>query len=207
VSTEIELPEDVDTVDEPEVRPSQMPRLKQRYRDEIAPKLKDELGLTNVMEIPTLAKIVVNVGLGEAINDAKALEGALRDLATITGQKPRVNRARKSIAGFKLREGMTIGAKVTLRGDRMWEFFDRLLSTALPRIRDFRGLKATSFDGAGNYTFGLTEQLVFPEIDYDSVDAIRGMDVTIVTTADDDDHGRALLEAFGFPFARVPMEG
>ena len=207
MSTEIELPEDVDTVDEPEVRPSQMPRLKQRYRDEIAPKLKDELGLTNVMEIPTLEKIVVNVGLGEAINDAKALEGALRDLATITGQKPRVNRARKSIAGFKLREGMTIGAKVTLRGDRMWEFFDRLLSTALPRIRDFRGLKATSFDGAGNYTFGLTEQLVFPEIDYDSVDAIRGMDVTIVTTADDDDHGRALLEAFGFPFARVPMEG
>ena len=207
MSTEIELPEDVDTVDEPEVRPSQMPRLKQRYRDEIAPKLKDELGLTNVMEIPTLEKIVVNVGLGEAINDAKALEGALRDLATITGQKPRVNRARKSIAGFKLREGMTIGAKVTLRGDRMWEFFDRLLSTALPRIRDFRGLKATSFDGAGNYTFGLTEQLVFPEIDYDSVDAIRGMDVTIVTTADDDDHGRALLEAFGFPFARGPMEG
>jgi large subunit ribosomal protein L5 len=179
-----------------------MPRLKQRYRDEIAPQLKEQLGLDNVMQIPGLEKIVVNVGLGEAINDAKALEGAIADITTITGQKPRVNRARKSIAGFKLREGMPIGVKVTLRGDRMWEFFDRLLSVALPRIRDFRGLKATAFDGRGNYTFGLTEQLVFPEVDYDSIDAVRGMDITIVTTAETDDQGRALLDAYGFPFVR-----
>jgi large subunit ribosomal protein L5 len=179
-----------------------MPRLKQRYREEIAPALKDELGITNVMQLPSLEKIVVNVGLGEAINDSKALEGAIRDVTTITGQKPRVNRARKSIAGFKLREGMPIGVKVTLRGDRMWEFFDRLLSVALPRIRDFRGLKATAFDGNGNYTFGLTEQLVFPEVDYDSIDAVRGMDITIVTTAETDEQGRALLTAYGFPFAR-----
>jgi large subunit ribosomal protein L5 len=180
-----------------------MPRQKVRHRDTIAPQLREQLGLANVMQTPSLTKIVVNVGLGEAINDSKALEGAIRDLAIITGQKPRVNRARKSIAGFKLREGMTIGAKVTLRGDRMWEFFDRLLSVALPRIRDFRGLNPTSFDGRGNYTFGLTEQLVFPEIDYDSIDAIRGMDVTIVTSAETDEHGKALLAAFGFPFAKT----
>lgn len=187
---------------ETETTPRPMPRLKQRYRDEVAPALKEQLGLANVMQIPTLEKIVVNIGLGEAINDAKALEGAMRDLATITGQKPRVNRARKSIANFKLREGMPIGAKVTLRGDRAWEFFDRLLSVALPRIRDFRGLKPTAFDGRGNYTFGLVEQLTFPEIDYDSVDTVRGMDITIVTTAETDEQGRAFLDAFGFPFAR-----
>jgi large subunit ribosomal protein L5 len=179
-----------------------MPRLKQRYRDEVAPALKERLGITNSMQVPGFEKIVVNIGLGEAVGDAKALEGAMKDLATITGQKPRVNRARKSIAGFKLREGMPIGVKVTLRGDRMWEFLDRTLSVALPRIRDFRGLKATAFDGRGNYTFGLVEQLVYPEIDYDAVDEIRGMDITIVTTADDDEGGRALLEAYGFPFAR-----
>ncbi len=178
------------------------PRLKARYHDELKPALGEQLGIDNVMQIPGFEKIVVNVGLGEAVNDSKALEGALRDLATITGQKPRVNRARKSIAGFKLREGMPIGAKVTLRGDRMWEFLDRLLSVALPRIRDFRGLKATSFDRQGNYTFGLVEQLVFPEVDYDSIDAVRGMDITIVTTTDQDEHARALLEAFGFPFSR-----
>ena len=180
----------------------EMPRKKALHRETIAPQLKEQLGLDNVMQIPTLTKIVVNVGLGEAINDAKALEGAMQDLATITGQKPRVNRARKSIAGFKLREGMAIGAKVTLRGDRMWEFFDRLLSVALPRIRDFRGLNPRSFDGRGNYTFGLTEQLVFPEIDYDDIDAVRGMDVTIVTSAETDEQGKALLEAFGFPFVK-----
>ena len=180
-----------------------MPRLRQRYREEIASQLKERLDLDNVMRIPTLDKIVVNVGLGEAISDSKALEGAMRDLTTITGQKPRVNRARKSIAAFKLREGMPIGVTVTLRGARMWEFFDRLLSIALPRIRDFRGLKNTAFDGRGNYTFGLVEQLVFPEVDYDSIDEVRGMDITIVTTAENDEQGRALLEAFGFPFARV----
>ena len=179
------------------------PRLKARYHDELKPALGEQLGIDNVMQIPGFEKIVVNVGLGEAVNDSKALEGALRDLATITGQKPRVNRARKSIAGFKLREGMPIGAKVTLRGDRMWEFLDRLLSVALPRIRDFRGLKATSFDRQGNYTFGLVEQLVFPEVDYDSIDAVRGMDVTIVTTAENDEQGRALLSAYGFPFIRA----
>ena len=179
-----------------------MPRLKQRYRDEIAPALFTQLGLDNVMQIPGLEKIVVNVGLGEAINDTKALDGAVRDLAAITGQKPKVNRARKSIANFKLREGMPIGASVTLRGDRMWEFFDRLLSVALPRIRDFRGMKPNSFDGRGNYTFGLVEQLMFPEIDYDSVDTVRGMDITIVTTAVTDEQGRALLDAYGFPFVR-----
>ena len=179
-----------------------LPRLKQRYREEIAPALKEQLGITNPMQVPGFEKIVVNIGLGEAVGDAKALEGAMQDLAIITGQKPRVNRARKSIAGFKLREGMPIGVKVTLRGDRMWEFLDRLLSVALPRIRDFRGLKATAFDGRGNYTFGLVEQLVFPEIDYDAVDSVRGMDITIVTTAEDDEGGRALLDAYGFPFAR-----
>lgn len=181
----------------------EMPRLKRRYLEQIAPQLRDELGIDNVMRTPRLSKIVVNVGLGEAINDAKALEGAIRDLSTITGQKPRINRARKSIANFKLREGMPIGVKVTLRGDRMWEFFDRLLSVALPRVRDFRGLSPRSFDGRGNYTFGLTEQLVFPEVDYDSIDAVRGMDVTIVTTAEDDEQGRALLASYNFPFAQT----
>ena len=180
----------------------EMPRLKQRYLEEVAPALREQLGIDNVMQTPRLEKIVLNVGLGEAINDAKALDGAMNDLATITGQKPRINRARKSIAGFKLREGMPVGVKVTLRGDRMWEFFDRLLAIALPRIRDFRGLKPTSFDSQGNYTFGVTEQLIFPEIDYDSVDDTRGMDITIVTTADNDEWAKALLEAFGFPFAR-----
>ena len=177
------------------------PRLKAHYREQIAPRLKDELELANVMQIPTVDKIVLNVGLGEAVNDSRAIEGAMQDLAAVSGQKPRVNRARKSIAGFKVREGMPIGVKVTLRGDRMWEFADRLLSVVLPRVRDFRGLNPRSFDGRGNYTFGFTEQLVFPEIYYDDVDAIRGMDVTIVTTADSDDAGRALLDAFGFPFA------
>lgn len=181
----------------------QAPRLKRRYRDEIVPVLKDDLGLSNVMEVPTVEKVVVNVGLGEALNDAKALEGAMRDLATITGQKPRVNRARKSVAGFKLRQGNPIGTSVTLRGDRMWEFLDRLLSLALPRIRDFRGLNPRSFDGNGNYTLGITEQLVFPEIDYDEVDSVRGMDITIVTTTTEDDHARALLDALGTPFRRT----
>jgi len=179
-----------------------MPRLKQRYRDEIAPALRTQLGLSNVMQIPRFEKIVLNIGIGEAINDSKALDGAMADLAAITGQKARVNRARKSIAAFKLREGMPIGVKVTLRGDRMWEFFDRLVTVALPRTRDFRGMNPRSFDGHGNYTFGLTEQLVFAEVAYDTVDAVRGMDVTIVTTADDDAHARALLDAFGFPFVR-----
>lgn len=179
-----------------------MPRLKRRYLDEVAPALRAQLGLANVMQTPRFEKIVVNVGLGETITDSKALDGAMRDLAAITGQKPRVNRARKSIAAFKLREGMPIGIKVTLRGDRMWEFLDRVISVALPRIRDFRGMNPRSFDGRGNYTFGLTEQLVFPEVRYDQVDAVRGMDVTIVTTADSDERARALLDAFGFPFVR-----
>jgi len=179
-----------------------MPRLKQRYRDEVAAALREQLGLGNAMQIPRFEKIVLNVGLGEAINDSKALDGAMADLAAITGQKPRINRARKSIAAFKLREGMPIGLKVTLRGDRMWEFLDRLITVALPRTRDFRGMNPRSFDGRGNYTFGLTEQLVFPEVAYDSIDKVRGMDVTIVTTADEDAHARALLDAFGFPFVR-----
>ena len=180
----------------------EMPRLKERYLTEIAPKLREQLGIDNVMRTPRLEKIVVNVGLGEAINDSKALEGAMRDLSIITGQKPRVNRARKSIASFKLREGMPIGVKVTLRGDRMWEFFDRLLSVALPRVRDFRGLNPKAFDGAGNYTFGLTEQLVFPEIDYDDIDDTRGMNVTLVMKAEDDEQGKAFLDAYGFPFKK-----
>jgi large subunit ribosomal protein L5 len=179
-----------------------VPRLKQRYRDEVAPALREQLGLGNVMQIPRLEKIVLNIGIGEAINDSKALDGAMSDLAAITGQKPRINRARKSIAAFKLREGMPIGVKVTLRGDRMWEFFDRLVTVALPRTRDFRGMNPKSFDGHGNYSLGLTEQLVFPEVAYDTVDAVRGMDITIVTTTDDDAHARALLDAFGFPFVR-----
>ncbi len=180
------------------------PRLKVRYREEVVPRLIAERGYRNPMEVPRLEKIVVNMGVGDAIRDGRLLEAALQDLATITGQKPVVTRARRSIAGFKLRQGMAIGAKVTLRGDRMWEFFDRLLSLAIPRIRDFRGLDPRSFDGHGNYTLGLTEQLIFPEIDYDKVVKVRGMDVTIVTTAKDDEEGRALLTALGFPFAGAP---
>ena len=177
------------------------PRLKVRYRDEIRPELQRDLELGNIMQVPTLTKIVVNMGVGDAITDPKSIEGAMRDLKIITGQQAKLNRARKSIAGFKLRQGMAIGAKVTLRGDRMWDFFDRLLSIALPRIRDFRGLSARSFDGRGNYTFGVTEQLIFPEIDYDSIDRVRGMDITIVTTAETDEQARRLLSSFGFPFA------
>lgn len=179
-----------------------VPRLKTRYHEEIRAQLKEQLGLTNIMQVPTFEKIVVNMGIGEAITDAKVVDGAARDLETITGQRPARTVARKSIAGFRLRAGMPVGMRVTLRGDRMWDFLDRLMSVALPRIRDFRGLKATAFDGRGNYTFGLVEQLVYPEIDYDSVDDIRGMDITIVTTAEDDEQGRAFLDAFGFPFAR-----
>jgi large subunit ribosomal protein L5 len=181
-----------------------VPRLKQRYREELRPALQQELGHGNLMQVPRLEKIVLNVGVGEAARDAKALDGALEDLAVITGQRPAVTKSKKSIAGFKLRAGMSIGAKVTLRGDRMWEFLDRLLATALPRIRDFRGLDPGSFDGGGNYTFGLEEQLVFPEIDYDKVQTVRGMDITIVTTAFTDDEGRALLRALGFPFRGEP---
>jgi len=177
------------------------PRLKEKYRAEIAPALRDEFGYANVMQIPGLTKIVVNMGVGEAARDAKLIDGAVRDLAAITGQKPAVARAKKSIAQFKLREGMPIGAHVTLRGDRMWEFLDRLLATALPRIRDFRGLNPRQFDGKGNYTFGLTEQVMFHEIDPDRVDRQRGMDITLVTTATTDDEGRALLRRLGFPFA------
>ena len=178
----------------------QLVRLKGRYRSEIAPALKSQFGYKNVMQIPTLTKIVVNMGVGEAARDAKLIEGAIRDLTTITGQKPQVTKSRKSIAQFKLRENMPIGAHVTLRGDRMWEFADRLLSIALPRIRDFRGLSPKQFDGKGNYTFGLTEQFVFPEIEQDKIDRPRGMDITFVTTATNDDEGRALLKALGFPF-------
>ena len=178
-----------------------VPRLKARYSEQVAPALKEQLGLVNVMQVPKLTKIVVNMGLGEAVQDSKAIEAAIRDLSTITGQRPRVNKARKSIASFKLREGMPIGVSVTLRGDRMWDFFDRLLSVALPRVRDFRGLKPNSFDGQGNYTFGVTEQLIFPEVDYDTIDRVRGMDITIVTSAVTNEQGRALLDAFGFPFA------
>jgi large subunit ribosomal protein L5 len=176
-------------------------RTKVRFREELLPRLQDELGLGNPMEVPRLEKIVVNMGVGDAVKDARMLEAALDDLAVVTGQKPVVTKARKSIAGFKLREGMAIGAKVTLRGDRMWEFLDRLVTLALPRIRDFRGLDPDAFDGRGNYTLGVTEQLIFPEIDYDKVVKVRGMDITIVTTARDDDEGRALLRALGFPFA------
>jgi len=178
------------------------PRLKQRYHEEIRTQLKDELGLGNIMEVPRLEKIVLNMGVGGAVQQASLLEGAVRDLEIIAGQKPIVTRAKKSIAGFKLREGNAIGAKVTLRGDRMWEFYDRLVSVAIPRIRDFRGLNPRSFDGRGNYTFGITEQLIFPEIDYDKIDTVRGMDITIVTTGTTDDQGRALLRALGFPFRR-----
>ncbi len=178
-----------------------LPRMKVRFREELLPKLQQELSLGNPMEVPRLEKIVVNMGVGDAVKDARMLEAALDDLTVITGQKPVITKARKSIAGFKLREGMAIGAKVTLRGDRMWEFLDRLVTLALPRIRDFRGLDPDAFDGRGNYTLGVTEQLIFPEVDYDKVVKVRGMDITIVTTARDDDEGRALLRALGFPFA------
>jgi len=178
-----------------------VPRLKVRFGEELLARLQTELGLGNPMEVPRLVKIVVNMGVGDAVKDARMLEAAVDDLTVITGQKPVITKARKSIAGFKLREGMAIGAKATLRGDRMWEFFDRLVTLALPRIRDFRGLDPRAFDGRGNYTLGVTEQLIFPEIDYDKVVKVRGMDITIVTTARDDDEGRALLRAFGFPFA------
>ncbi|MEU5310993.1 50S ribosomal protein L5 [Streptomyces sp. NPDC021562] len=176
------------------------PRLKQKYRDEIAGKMRDEFKYENVMQIPGLVKIVVNMGVGDAARDSKLIEGAIRDLTTITGQKPQVTKARKSIAQFKLREGQPIGAHVTLRGDRMWEFLDRTLSLALPRIRDFRGLSPKQFDGRGNYTFGLTEQVMFHEIDQDKIDRTRGMDITVVTTATNDAEGRALLRHLGFPF-------
>ncbi|MFF6773927.1 MULTISPECIES: 50S ribosomal protein L5 [Streptomyces] len=176
------------------------PRLKTKYREEIAGKLRDEFKYENVMQTPGLVKIVVNMGVGDAARDSKLIEGAIRDLTTITGQKPAVTKARKSIAQFKLREGQPIGAHVTLRGDRMWEFLDRTLSLALPRIRDFRGLSPKQFDGRGNYTFGLTEQVMFHEIDQDKIDRVRGMDITVVTTATNDDEGRALLRHLGFPF-------
>ena len=177
------------------------PRLKERYVHELRPRLQAELGLPGPMRVPRPEKIIVNMGVGDAVRDGKLLDAAIEDLAIITGQKPVVTRARKSIAAFKLREGMAIGARVTLRGARMWEFLDRLLSTALPRIRDFRGLNPNAFDGHGNYSIGVTEQLIFPEIDYDKVVKVRGMDITIVTSAADDDEGRALLRALGFPFA------
>ena len=176
------------------------PRLKERYKSEVTALLQKEFNFENTMQIPTLSKIVVNMGVGEAAKDSKLIEGAIRDLTTITGQRPLVTKARKSIANFKLREGQPIGAHVTLRGDRMWEFMDRLLSVSLPRIRDFRGLSPKQFDGSGNYTFGLTEQVVFPEIEQDKLDRVRGMDITIVTSAKNDNEGRALLKALGFPF-------
>jgi large subunit ribosomal protein L5 len=176
------------------------PRMKVRFRDELIPQLMRELGLKNVMQVPRFEKVVINMGVGDAVKDGRMLEAALADLTVITGQKPVVTKARKSIAGFKLREGMPIGAKVTLRGDRMWEFLDRLVTLALPRIRDFRGLDPRAFDGHGNYTLGVTEQLIFPEVDYDKVLQVRGMDITVVTTAQSDDEGLALLMALGFPF-------
>ena len=179
-----------------------VPRLKTRYNDEIRAALKDELGLENIMQVPRFEKIVINSGVGAALAQQSLLDGAVRDLEQITGQKVVVTKAKKSIAGFKLREGNSIGVKVTLRGDRMWEFFDRLISLAIPRIRDFRGLNPRSFDGRGNYTFGVSEQLMFPEIDYDKVDVPRGFDITIVTTARTNAEGKALLDAFGFPFKR-----
>lgn len=178
----------------------QKPRLKERYQTEIRQVLQDDLGKSNIMEVPKVSKIVVNMGVGEAVTRSAALEGAIDDLAVITGQRPMVTRAKKSIAGFKLREGNAIGAKVTLRGDRMYEFLDRLINLAIPRVRDFRGLSLKSFDGNGNYTFGVTEQLIFPEIEYDKIDSTRGMDITIVTTANNDQEGRALLDSFSFPF-------
>jgi large subunit ribosomal protein L5 len=181
---------------------TERPRLKQRYESEIRSKLQEELALTNTMQVPRMAKIVVNMGVGRATQQRSLLDGAITDLQIITGQKPMIAKAKKSIATFKLREGNEIGAKVTLRSDRMWEFYDRLVTLAIPRIRDFRGMPPNQFDGHGNYTFGVTEQLIFPEIDYDTIDSVRGMNVTIVTTANSDDHGRALLRALGFPFRR-----
>jgi large subunit ribosomal protein L5 len=186
---------------------TEAPRLKQRYEGEIKAALQSEIGAGNVMQVPRLEKIVVNMGVGGATQQRSLLDGAVTDLTIITGQKPLVTKAKKSIANFKLREGNEIGAKVTLRGDRMWEFYDRLVSLTIPRIRDFRGMSPTQFDGRGNYTFGLTEQLVFPEIDYDNIDTVRGMDITIVTTAKTDEHGRALLRALGFPFRRDGQQG
>ena len=177
-----------------------IPRFKQRYHTEIRDQLQKDLSLDNVMQVPRMVKIVVNMGVGDYTQDSKVIDGAVEDLRVVTGQQPRVNRARKSIANFKLREGMPIGASVTMRGERMWEFFDRLVTLAIPRIRDFRGLNPRGFDGRGNYSFGVTEQLIFPEIDYDKVTKIRGMSITLVTTASDDEQGRALLSAFGFPF-------
>jgi len=182
----------------------QKPRLLERYRGEVVPRLMRELGYSNPMQVPRLDRIVVNMGVGDALKDGKMLDAALEDLQVITGQKPIVTKARKSIAGFKLREGMAIGAKVTLRGAMMWEFLDRLLSLAIPRIRDFRGLDTRAFDGHGNYTIGITEQLIFPEVDYDKVLKVRGMDITVVTTAKTDEDGLALLRALGFPFAGQP---
>lgn len=179
-----------------------VPRLKQQYRDELVAGLREELGLENVMQVPRLEKIVVNMGAGDAAQDGKLIDGVIEDLRVITGQQPRINRARKSVSNFKIREGQAIGASVTMRGDRMWEFLDRLITVSIPRIRDFRGLSLKGFDGHGNYSLGVTEQLIFTEIDYDNVMKVRGMDITIVTTADNDEHGRALLEAFGFPFRR-----
>jgi len=176
------------------------PRLKEDYINRVAPLLEEQLGITNINHVPRFEKIVVNMGVGDAVTDSKALDSAVNDLRIITGQQPIITKARKSIASFKIRTGMPIGCKVTLRGDRMWEFFDRLISGAIPRIRDFRGLPATSFDGRGNYTFGVTEQLIFPEIDFDKVDKVRGMDITFVTTAETDEAAKALLDAFGFPF-------
>lgn len=184
------------------VQPAQRPRLKRRYDAELRKQLQERLALGNIMDVPRLEKIVVNMGVGRAVGQPSLLEGAIRDLTRITGQKPLVTKAKKSVAGFKLREGNNIGAKVTMRGDRMWEFLDRLISVAIPRIRDFRGLPADAFDGHGNYTFGVTEQLIFPEIDYDKIDTTRGMDITIVTTGRTDEEGKAFLEAFGFPFKR-----
>jgi large subunit ribosomal protein L5 len=188
------------TIERPASSAPTTPRLKAKYREEIAPALREQFGIGNVMQTPGLTKIVVNMGVGEAARDSKLIEGAIRDLTAITGQKPLVTKAKKSIAQFKLREGMPIGAHVTLRGDRAWEFLDRLLSLALPRIRDFRGLSPKQFDGNGNYTFGLSEQSVFHEINQDQIDRVRGFDITVVTTAKNDDEGRALLRELGFPF-------
>jgi large subunit ribosomal protein L5 len=179
-----------------------VPRLKEAYSQRVAPALKEQLGVANVMQVPRLEKIVVNMGVGEAVADRRQIESAMDELSLITGQKPRLNKSRRSVAGFKVREGMPVGASVTLRGNRMWEFFDRLLAVSIPRIRDFRGLNPRSFDGRGNYTFGVTEQLIFPEIDFDRVSSVRGMDITICTSANEDAHAKALLDAFGFPFRR-----
>jgi large subunit ribosomal protein L5 len=202
--TDTTVENDVDTTVDPAAdsvsEEKVTPRLKTRYREEIVAALRSEFDIANVMQVPGLTKIVVNMGVGEAARDSKLIEGAIRDLTVITGQKPMVTKARKSIAQFKLREGMPIGAHVTLRGDRMWEFLDRLLSLALPRIRDFRGLNPNQFDGRGNYTFGLTEQVMFHEINQDRIDRVRGMDITVVTSATNDDEGRALLKQLGFPF-------